>query len=155
MILRHHPDLPEDPRRAIGFWRVPLRPDIVAEYEAVIAGGGRAKLPGGITVQASVDGARVVLAEMRAADLLPNPQDFVDRQWAESERAAVVSFLRAGTRAGSWLGWSTCRCCGKPNGSLDFTDSVYIWPEGFAHYVEAHAVRPPAEFVDHVLARGR
>ena len=36
-------------------------------------------------------------------------------------------------------------------GSHDMTDGTFIWPEGFAHYLEVHAVRPPAEFVNHVL----
>lgn len=32
-------------------------------------------------------------------------------------------------------------------GCCTLTDGVYVWPEGFAHYVESHHVRPPAAFV--------
>lgn len=32
-------------------------------------------------------------------------------------------------------------------GCCTLTDGIYVWPEGFAHYLERHAVRPPPEFV--------
>lgn len=38
-------------------------------------------------------------------------------------------------------------------GGNDLTDGTFIWPEGFAHYLEKHAVRPPEAFVKHVLSR--
>lgn len=34
-------------------------------------------------------------------------------------------------------------------GSCDFTDGVWIWPEGLAHYVEKHDVILPDDFVQH------
>jgi hypothetical protein len=43
-------------------------------------------------------------------------------------------------------GTSLCRICGQANGSVELTDGVrFAWPEGLAHYVEAHNVRLPAE----------
>ena len=30
-----------------------------------------------------------------------------------------------------------------------------VWPEGFAHYLEQHDVKPPAEFLEHVRPRLR
>jgi hypothetical protein len=48
------------------------------------------------------------------------------------------------------MGLSPCRFCGKHNGSLEYTDHVYIWPEGLAHYLTDHQVRLPDEFVLHV-----
>lgn len=43
---------------------------------------------------------------------------------------------------------------GRENmGSNDLTDGTYIWPEGFVHYLEKHAIRPPEAFVKHVLSR--
>ena len=35
-------------------------------------------------------------------------------------------------------------------GGTDLSDGHYVWPFGFAHYVEAHGVKPPQEFIDHV-----
>lgn len=35
-------------------------------------------------------------------------------------------------------------------GHRDLTDGVYVWPEGLAHYVKAHAVRLPDDFLAHV-----
>lgn len=156
MILDLHPDMIHGLRgeppwtfRAIGYWRVPLRPDAVAEAEAILAGNGRARI-GRVVVSASVEGTRRNLAEMHAAALLPDPADYVDLSWDLNERAAVAAYLRSAPRVASWLGWSTCRMCGCANGSTDQAADGYIWPEGFAHYIEAHAVRPPPEFLEHV-----
>jgi hypothetical protein len=41
--------------------------------------------------------------------------------------------------------------CDKQNGSGEFTDGTYAWPEGLAHYVYDHKVRLPEEFVRHAL----
>ena len=83
---------------------------------------------------------------------LPWPADFVDDAWDANERARVVSFLKAAPKVEHWRGSSSCRFgCDLNNGSTDQGDNKYVWPEGFAHYVETHNVRPPAEFVEHVL----
>lgn len=39
----------------------------------------------------------------------------------------------------------------KDLGCSTFTDGVYIWPEGYAHYLGTHRVRPPVSFVQHIL----
>lgn len=39
-------------------------------------------------------------------------------------------------------------------GASEFSDGVYVWPEGLAHYLEKHHVRLPQRFVDHVLREG-
>jgi len=56
-------------------------------------------------------------------------------------------------RGEAYMGYSTCRICGKDNGTADFSDGFYVWPEGFAHYLSEHKVRPPATFVLHALGR--
>jgi hypothetical protein len=61
--------------------------------------------------------------------------------------------LRSGTIARSYKGLSRCRFCNELNGSTEFSDGVYIWPQGLVHYVDSHAVRLPKQFVAHVVAR--
>jgi len=46
-----------------------------------------------------------------------------------------------------------CRLCSKCLGARDRIDGTYVWPEGFEHYLREHGVRPPEEFVRHVLSR--
>jgi hypothetical protein len=82
---------------------------------------------------------------------LPDPKKFVDEAWDPDERRAVGEYLKIGSEFASWMGFSNCRICNKRNGTRCLTDGTFVWPEGFAHYVEEHAVRPPQEFVDHVL----
>ncbi len=51
------------------------------------------------------------------------------------------------------MGFSGCRLCGEVNGSAEFTDGVYLWPEGLAHYVREHSVKLPDEVLAHVRRR--
>jgi len=51
------------------------------------------------------------------------------------------------------MGISPCRLCGIKNGSLEFTDGTYLWPEGLVHYIREHAVRMPEAVVAHAEAR--
>lgn len=84
---------------------------------------------------------------------LPDPADFVDDEWDDDERWAVAAYLRSGTIAAAYMGYSACRLCGAHNGSLEFTDGRFRWPEGLTHYVEDHNVRLPAEVVEHAATR--
>lgn len=34
-------------------------------------------------------------------------------------------------------------------GCCTLTDGKYVWPEGLAHYIAEHAVRPPEDFIQH------
>lgn len=87
----------------------------------------------------------------------PWPECSVDAAWAESKEAeTVASYLELhGVIESYEQGYSWCRfCCAAPARSLgccSFTDGRFVWPEGFAHYVRCHGVRPPAPFVEHIL----
>lgn len=86
-------------------------------------------------------------------DPLPDPAAYVDPAWDEDERLAVASYLANGTIVAACMGFSTCRLCGTRNGTLEYTDGRFRWPEGLAHYVEDHNVRLPDEIVRHAVAR--
>lgn len=80
----------------------------------------------------------------------PDPHALVDLEWDPDERAEVASYLRRGFIARRYLGLSRCRFCDSPVGALELSDGVFLWPEGLAHYVEAHAVRLPERFMNRV-----
>lgn len=88
-----------------------------------------------------------------APSAYPRPQRLVGA-WDPAQRAAVLAYLRAGDVLETYRGKSFCRfACGERDmGHRDFTDGRFAWPEGLAHYVEAHAVRLPDHFIAHVLA---
>ena len=76
----------------------------------------------------------------------PEPALFVDGGADPSKLRRVGEYLRSGTVFVAQAGTSPCRLCGSANGSTELTDGVYfVWPEGLAHYVEAHNVRLPDE----------
>jgi len=88
-------------------------------------------------------------------EALPDPTRLVDLKWDENERRQVAEYLRNGNEYRSWPGESWCRFdCGIDDregmGTHDLTDGVFFWPEGFAHYLEKHQVKPPEEFLAHV-----
>lgn len=125
-MITLHPDRPNCGLQAIGYWR-----------PAVL----------------SLMGIRT--PDRRANSVLPWPGDFVDPQWDPDERGMVLlyveqfgAFSQQHVRF-SWRGYSTCRICGARNGSVCISDGTFVWPEGFAHYIREHQVRPPPAFVEH------
>lgn len=86
---------------------------------------------------------------------LPDPAEFVDADWDDEEREVVGRYLSAGRPTTEGCGCSPCRICGTPNGFGDFTDGVYLWPEGLAHYVLDHAVRLPEEVIQHACGQSQ
>lgn len=82
----------------------------------------------------------------------PSPQSYVGETWDEVERDQVHEYLTRGFVVRACMGSSPCRLCGVSNGSLELSDAVYVWPEGLAHYVRDHGVRPPEPLVTHVLS---
>lgn len=83
----------------------------------------------------------------KSDDGWPDPHALVDHGWDECERDRVAFYLQWQRGLGPWAasGPSKCRLCGQLNGAAEFTDGVYLWPEGLAHYVRDHAVRLPDE----------
>lgn len=137
-----------DGRPRIGFWRDPpasrdrsvshMR-DFAEMKRRGIASGGDDAPDGGVT------------RYLREQAALPDAQAFVDPSWDPRERDAVAAYVDNGWELASYKGCSNCRICGLTNGSQDWGDEVYRWPEGFAHYIREHNVRPPPEFVAHAL----
>ena len=86
---------------------------------------------------------------------LPLPQELVGDMSA-SVRNAVSAYLKGGRLFETWRGHSWCRFrCGIDDcemGCREFTDGEWVWPEGLAHYVEAHGVLLPEDFVSRAMA---
>jgi hypothetical protein len=82
----------------------------------------------------------------------PTAVSAVDESWTGPERDVVLFHVKNGTVVDQYRGSSMCRICGIwNNGSTDYSDGSYVWPEGYGHYIEKHAVKPPQEFIDHCL----
>jgi hypothetical protein len=87
---------------------------------------------------------------------LPHPRDFVDESWDESERRRVIEYLETSylvPYVACGLSWCRMGCPGVPAdiGSQDLTDGTWLYPEGFVHYLRHHRVKPPANFLEHLL----
>lgn len=127
----NYPRSPSPEWRYIGFWAP-------SKDGSVVPTGNR-----------TLDAIRSRDAQ-RESDL-PFPENYIDRTWDPSERRLVVAYLNDCPQGSMYRGSSRCRICGILNGAADRHDDVYIWPSGFAHYIAEHGVRPPDEFVQHVL----
>ena len=87
---------------------------------------------------------------------LPWPAHFVDTSWDAGQRTLVADYLDKAPDVEHWRGFSNCRfnCDSAPGlGNTDKGDGTYVWPEGFSHYIREHGVKPPQEFIDHVLTK--
>lgn len=82
---------------------------------------------------------------------LPHPQDFVQEDWDHNVRDMVIRYLESGKVLYQWRGYSGCRFCQESNGTKCLTDGTYVWPEGFAHYLLEHGVKPPRGFIYHII----
>lgn len=67
-------------------------------------------------------------------------------------RARVVQYLHGGRLLEKYLGLATCRYTAYKHSEFEdgissgeFTDSVWAWPEGLFHYIEAHSVTLPVD----------
>jgi hypothetical protein len=87
------------------------------------------------------------------SDRWPDPRDLIDESWSNQERELVARYFERGFKPWAFMGLSGCRLCGQVNGSAEFTDGVYLWPEGLAHYVREHSVKLPDEVLSHVRRR--
>lgn len=85
--------------------------------------------------------------------MLPDPREWVDSSWDMGERIKVIRYLRDGKFTGEHQNLARCRMGCKSSygmGRHDMTDGSFVWPEGLAHYIECHSVKPPEEFVQHI-----
>jgi hypothetical protein len=143
MLLEFHPDVPgrtyDRPYKFLGYW-----------HSVSVDQGD------GLPVKTGADFDRY--EEQLGPAAMPLPSDYVDESWDKTQREKVVNYLNhVGQVFEHWRGYSWCRfSCGERNmGTTDFSDGTYVWPAGFGHYVEKHGVKPPQEFIDHVLRRQR
>jgi hypothetical protein len=83
---------------------------------------------------------------------LPYPGALVCPGWLPpDEITKLIAYLKTGATYETWRGLSHCRFqCGvddREMGCRDFTDGLWIWPEGLYHYIETHDIRLPEEFI--------
>jgi hypothetical protein len=131
--------------RLIGYWRSPSI-DVLSKASTWPGTFRLGSPPSDADIHAAMERYRAAQARW------PDPRHFVDPSWDAEARARVADHLVRGALLVRYRGLSRCRFCGGPNGSAELTDGAYFWPEGFAHYVIEHDIRPPREFVDHALA---
>lgn len=82
----------------------------------------------------------------------PEVSDFIDNSWDVDERDFVKDYIGTGLIVRTYMGYSTCRLCGKrDNGDMELSDGYYVWPDGLVHYVREHGVRLPHAFVKHAF----
>ena len=84
----------------------------------------------------------------------------VDLSWSLSSEARVVrdyvayhGMVESYEQAYSWCRFSGCEAPRRELGCVTFTDGVFVWPEGYTHYLMRHNVKPPDDFISHVLQK--
>ena len=95
----------------------------------------------------------------------PNPLLLVDDGWFADCPPALLTtiewylthaFVESHELAYSFCRFSTCTLAleqPRVMGACTLTDGVYCWPEGYWHYVSHHHVKPPQDFLNHLVDR--
>lgn len=83
----------------------------------------------------------------RPGDGLPDPRTIQSPTWERGRREVIGGYLAGGTVISDIAPLHECLICGVAAGFRERTDGVWWWPEGLAHYVVAHGVKLPAEFI--------
>lgn len=93
-----------------------------------------------------------------AAAEYPDAEAAVDHAWWESlgaeRQGKITQYLSGHKSPSTYRGLSPCRLCTQQTNG-DHDDGTFAWPGGYVHYVRDHHVRPPDEFLAHVMARSR
>lgn len=82
---------------------------------------------------------------------LPHVTEFIDKNLPSELRKILIEYLSSEEKIEHYKGWSTCRICGKNNGSTDMQKDEYIYPEGLIHYVSVHNVVPSQRLLRRVI----
>jgi len=86
---------------------------------------------------------------------LPRPAWFVDEGWDANEKQAIITRLKNSYPLPyPYAGKSWCRFnCGEAEmGNRDFSDGIYLFPEGLLHYIKHHTVKLPTIVVKKMLS---
>lgn len=76
-----------------------------------------------------------------------------DHNKSTEHEEEIARYLRSHKEINAYRGSSPCRLCDlRHNGSKEYSDGVYIWPQGLVHYIEEHKTTLPIEFIEHILA---
>ena len=82
------------------------------------------------------------------------PEDYIDLDWDVEERNRIADHLKKGGKVALYYcGYADCRICGEKLGCSERYDGTYLWPDGFDHYLVEHGVKPPEQFIKHVLTK--
>ncbi len=68
----------------------------------------------------------------------------------EDLKAKLVRHVQAAPKYLGYKGFARCRICEETLGTQCLTDGTYVFPQKYDHYIEAHNLRPPQAFIDHV-----
>lgn len=85
---------------------------------------------------------------------LPEPFGMVGHYNDQELKTKIIKYLKSGNIYVQWRGFSNCRFKCDPKhralGTKCLSDGVYVWPEGFYHYIEKHNIILPEAFLEHI-----
>ena len=73
------------------------------------------------------------------------------RKLPPETKQKIKDFLEKGELYAAWRGSSSCRICGKTNGSTCLKNGNFIYPEGYLHYILDHDVMVDSELLAKIL----
>lgn len=81
------------------------------------------------------------------------PWPTTGRKLPNETKHKIILYLNRGKTHAAWMGSSHCRICGCMNGSTCLTDGTFVWPEGYAHYIDKHDVMVDPDLLAHIITQ--
>ena len=85
-----------------------------------------------------------------------DPKFITNYSWDSILKLKVSHYLRNAYDMGADCGYSWCRITGKSGvefGCSDYTDGIFIWPEGLVKYLDQYNIELPEYFIKKVIER--
>lgn len=83
----------------------------------------------------------------------PHPRVFIGEALGLDIKEKLSKHIANSLVLKHYRGASPCRICNKWVGSRENTDGLFIFPEGFAHYISEHDLLPPKIFLEYALGK--
>lgn len=83
-------------------------------------------------------------------EVFPFPKPNIMHWIEKDEFIKKLTIVENKARKNTYKGFSRCRICKIPNGSITYTYSNWRWPSGFKHYIKQHNIKPSQEFISFI-----
>jgi hypothetical protein len=73
-------------------------------------------------------------------------------EWELDTFADLPNYRYGELRGYEYLGFHKCLICGEKAGCREYCDDIFIWPDGYSHYLAKHNIKIDEAFRSHLIS---